>query len=467
MGKQKRAVLGIFAFLNFFLLTQFVYAETYYVAPNGEATWNEAQNIDTPCSVYTAMENARAGDTVLFRGGTYNFPYAYKSTWIGIIHPFYSGTADNPIVFKAYPDETPIWNVTGTPEGGYTTLFSTAGHEYIVLDGFTVMANNGTAMTSVAMHGDTGIEGPYKKGCIVQNMTINGGGVFTGNNNREGIRVDDMDGAIIRNNTIYGYNGNNNPNYAGIKFYNDSNCIAEHNEIRNCIRGIYSKSKMCSTVIRFNYIRDVSIGIMDASYSSTTVSHNNTIHDNLIVNASYVGIRWLTEVGFSVNGNKFYNNTLYNCKHGINIGDGSGWQVYNNIISRTSKGHHVNIGVIYSISKFDHNLYDNNQSFFIQTHFEGVGGVDYTSLSSWQSSGELEGGDNPGVGSYYADPQFENSSGTMTDALDYKLSSSSPGYRQGVGGVDIGANVDLVGLRKINSKGSPPSNPGRLRTISE
>lgn len=434
--------------LCFFLLVGVAQAAFYYAAPSGNAGWSNAVNIESPCSVYTAMDNAKAGDTVYFRGGQYDFPYVYASTWAGIIHPANSGIEGSPIVFMAYPGETPVWNVTGAAANQYTTLFSSAGHEYITLDGFTVKSSNGLSMTSIAIHGNSGATGSRKKGCVVQNMNIDGGNVFSTSNNREGLRIEDVDGAIVRNNTIYNYSGSDD-NYAGIKSYDTVNCIFEHNYIYNCTRGIYSKSNMNGAVIRFNYIVDTNVGIYDNSYiDQRRTSNNNIIHDNLIVNATYMGIRWRTEDGVTDDGNHFFNNTIYEVKHGITIGDGTGWMVYNNIIRRKAgtSGHHVNLGTNYSLKKFDHNLYDSSLDFHIRTHFEVSGGSDYTTLASWQASGELQNGANPGNGSIYADPQYENYSGSMSEKIDFKLKASSPGYQAGLGGIDMGANIDLVGL---------------------
>ena len=47
---------------------------THYVSPDGNYSWVESININTACSYSTAMSNAIAGDTVYFRGGTYNLP---------------------------------------------------------------------------------------------------------------------------------------------------------------------------------------------------------------------------------------------------------------------------------------------------------------------------------------------------------------------------------------------------------
>ncbi len=54
------------------LLTSPCFAATHYVSPSGSATWANLTTIATPCSLSTANANAKAGDIVYLRAGTYN-----------------------------------------------------------------------------------------------------------------------------------------------------------------------------------------------------------------------------------------------------------------------------------------------------------------------------------------------------------------------------------------------------------
>jgi hypothetical protein len=79
----------------------------YWVSPTGEATWSNSYNEDplsgmACCSLATANANAVAGDTVYFRGGTYNIS----------LHPAHSGTLANRITWRAYGSEVPTFTVT-------------------------------------------------------------------------------------------------------------------------------------------------------------------------------------------------------------------------------------------------------------------------------------------------------------------------------------------------------------------
>lgn len=80
------------------------YGGTYWVSPNGEAAWvnaaSETALSGTSCTTLsTANANAVAGDTVMFRGGTYNIS---PSTYTGAIHPTGSGTDALPLTYQAY-----------------------------------------------------------------------------------------------------------------------------------------------------------------------------------------------------------------------------------------------------------------------------------------------------------------------------------------------------------------------------
>ena len=81
----------------------------YYVSNNSVSTdWQAAQNIETPTTPETAMQNAQAGDVVFFRGGRYDVGQS-RYPWT-VLYPENSGTSDSLIIFRAYPNEIPIIN---------------------------------------------------------------------------------------------------------------------------------------------------------------------------------------------------------------------------------------------------------------------------------------------------------------------------------------------------------------------
>lgn len=145
-----------------FVSTAFVVASIHYVSPTGSATWANSTALSAPCSTGVAFANANAGDTVYFRGGTYNVPAKnFSDSYHGYYEPTNSGTANAPIVFMAYPGEAPVFNGTsgGTGDidgqGQYTfaTIFGTNDKSYIIFDGFTFQANKGTMKARIKIQG--------------------------------------------------------------------------------------------------------------------------------------------------------------------------------------------------------------------------------------------------------------------------------------------------------------------------
>ena len=119
------------------LIPSMGWSATYYVSSTTASTdWETATNIGTPCTPATAFANASGNDLVYFRGGSGG---TYTANGTDYEHPAYyprhSGTSwDTPLVFKAYPGETPIFSQSTGPVMG---LYEGAGPvNYITFDGF-------------------------------------------------------------------------------------------------------------------------------------------------------------------------------------------------------------------------------------------------------------------------------------------------------------------------------------------
>jgi parallel beta-helix repeat protein len=439
------------------LFVKTVMAADYYVSPNGASTWDSATNISSPASIHTAMERAVAGDTVYFRGGKYDIPYdsGSQSNWVGLISPAHSGYENNPITFIAYPGEEPILNVSGDyGSDDHVMVFATGlDNNYIVLDGFTIQGNDGLKASGVSGFGR---KSSFSRGLEFRNLKINGGSeLITSDTNREGIRLENTDGALITNCTIYNYRQVNGwSNTTAIKMYSNKNTTIEHNEIVNTTGGIYLKSRNHNSTIRYNYIRDaghhgIFIGMYayhDLETGEVTAyrnSHNNKIHDNLLIDIGYMSISTRTERDAFGTDNHIFNNTIYGCKYCIYTGDGERGKVYNNIIVPREEGDYFP-GVIainnWQFDLYDYNLWSNNRSFKVIKNFEVSGHTVYNSLEAFRDSGVA-----PGVAehSLYAEPQFANHSGSMSVISDFAL---PPGHSPGYDGRDMGADIALVGL---------------------
>lgn len=113
-------------------------SKTHWVSPNGAETWaNCASDTSitgtTACSLSTANQNARAGDTVYLHGGTYLLTKQGQSG----VGPINSGTGiTNRIIFAAAPGEVPIIKGGGCYDCGIG-LDLAHRNSYIKIDGIT------------------------------------------------------------------------------------------------------------------------------------------------------------------------------------------------------------------------------------------------------------------------------------------------------------------------------------------
>lgn len=447
----------IFLLLNCSIVA---HGEEYYVSPSGSASWSSCMDIGSPCSITTAMSEAQAGDTVYFRGGIY--PGGESPSYHGYYEPSHSGTNGSPIIFSAYPGETPIIELT-LPTVNHDEAIGTGDKHWITWDGFTLTATNNDSAGAFIGGNFNEVTSP-RYGLVFQNITlIAGSNIVSRSDNGDLMRLEGTDGAVIRNCRVGGlrtdgYSDNN----AALKFYHNTNAIIENNDFFNSPNGICVKSTTFGCTFRNNFIYGNYKGFRINVYL-TQNNDDNKFYNNVIVNNSNYGFH----VEIDNDGNQhnhrwnIYNNTFYNNGGSINIGERSNDNIiYNNIIP---KGSFYNVETVrndVTIAQMDHNQFTDGSFSVKLRYYENS--ATYTSLSSLQSSGELEGGGNPGVGSLASNPLFVNTSGNMNQLDDFRLASSSPSKGTGRGGVDMGANIDLVGVQ-----GEVPPPPQKPTTVED
>lgn len=459
--------------LIFCLLWVDAWAATHYASPSGSASWANSTNTETPCSVATAFSNAAAGDIVYFRGGTYSVPAKDTgSTYVGYYNPAYSGTGDadaNRIIFKAYTGETPVFDGTAGGSGDtsdYATIFGTNGRDYITFDGFVFQSDSGTKMGRIIIGGES-----ISTNVTVKNCYVNGGSTtVSSTDNREGIRIERGQNILIQNCTIYNYRQSSNwPNTAGLKFYHDSNITIENCEIYNCSAGIFYKSAVSTATTRYNYIHDCHRGIYATPWSSGYDMPNHSYYHNVISKCAYSGLQVYIEDGSTANNLAIYNNTVYSPNtsgelFGIFVGAAGDWtasnsqRFYNNIILGSAQKATFCVGVI---SECDYNQYGNSGSFNVRTNYGG-GAVTYSSLANWQASTVVTGGAHPDTHGLASNPVFVNTSGNYSALADFALDEGSPCLGAGKAGVDMGADISLVGTG-AEPDPDPPSSTSRFR----
>jgi hypothetical protein len=411
---------------------------TYYVATNGDdaaagsigAPWKTPQHaIDTATT---------AGDIVYFRGGTYNVAGGHLSD--GLIN-FSSGSAGNPILFSAYPSESPVFDFNTLDLGNYSGIFIN-GASYISWTGIEIKncrttTNGGSGIhvygngsnyvfTDMITHdtdrsgilaskwdGGTGISNVTIDGCICYNNCHLGWG--------EALSLVNIDTFEIKNCTVY--------DVQGIDHY-------EHNK-----EGICVKQGCANGSIHHNEVYATRMGIYIGG--TTLGAHNievyvNKIHDNIDGDLEGYGITLGVESAADQTCDEIdiYNNLIYN---------------------NTSRGFHINAQAAstYNFSLINNTFYQNGDSEIwcceTNTTFvtcvirnnilwseAGNAGVsiqdDTTDLAQftidhnlfWDGDGTLSASNHAGTDSVVADPLFVNA------GTDFSLSNESPAIDAGV-----------------------------------
>lgn len=352
MFKNRHFILIILAFSILFLFLAFggVRAQTceaasgkcYYVSPAGSASWPDCSNISTPCSVYTGVSNAAAGDIVYFRGGTYytKRPLADDSRYNPALNPSNDGTAGNPITFKAYPGEDVIitYDSAETHRG---PLIGSYRRDYITWDGFIVQEvakNNAQDTGPVVVFGLS--RGDVHDVTII-NSDIRGVEVTLNpySDNHNVIRIEQADNILIKNNKLHGIKGSFY-NHAAIMIYFSDDVTIQNNEIYDNYNGIFAKGGDNTNVtIRYNLIHNGTVGIRKS------FTFNSKVYQNIIYNMSSYGIQLAESTGTCANilaNFDIFNNIIYNAYQGINMpglsdrATGTGHDLRNNIISNTT-----------------------------------------------------------------------------------------------------------------------------------
>ncbi len=156
-------------------------------------TYTREQNtLSTPfCSVQRAANVVAPGDTVYIRGGTYTHPGGLRNAYSGVFSVTRAGTASKPITFTKYENE--VVNVRDTSLSYAIWLGSiypaVIPAEHIIIDGLVV--RNGYS---------SGIYIQEPNGVIIRNNTIyDNGGVGNG----AGITVAGGDDLLVENNRLY------------------------------------------------------------------------------------------------------------------------------------------------------------------------------------------------------------------------------------------------------------------------
>ncbi len=318
---------------------------TMYVSATG--TDSGAGSATNPWkTLQYAADNARAGDMIVVRAGTYTGFQIYTS-----------GTAANPIVFKADPGV--LVNAKQSAASAYSGAINMEGASHVAIDGFTVkMATYGSVRT--------GIRSVENTGAVIRNNVIDDSswwGVLTGNsanllieNNtitntrvQHGIYIaNSADNPVVRGNRVENSRG------AGIQINADrdlpgdgiiSNALVENNVLLNNCSGESASLNLNGvedSLIRNNLIASqFRNGITLYQDNQTTGCKRNTIIGNTVIGSAFYGI---SASGSGTTHNEFYNNILFsqgwasNYRGGLGVENITGLKSnYNILIGRVNR----------------------------------------------------------------------------------------------------------------------------------
>jgi Right handed beta helix region len=459
------------------LFPAFVSAAIHYVSPTGLASWAQSSSINSPCSTAIAFANAVAGDTVYFRGGVYHTPKRnFGDSYSGYYNPANSGMPSNYIVFMAYPSEVPLFSglagglgdQTSASSNIYATIFGTKNNSYLVFDGFIFLSDTGKKMARMMIGIDHTDETTPRGHCIIKNCVFHGGSSSNNSvDNNEGLRIEGNNFITVSNCRFIHYNNaGNNHNTSAIKTYWDTSIVINNCEFDSSTVGVYLKeANPNATVYNCYFIGNYEGFLISSEIMIRSESDNLKFHDNIIINSSYVGFNWEgagSDSGTHGDDYLIYNNTFFGNVQNVLFGftsSGHGASFYNNISAGAAGTNNLvtddyNTAWQNRVKQADHNEW--GAPFKIIRIGDNGRNINYSSLTSWQASGQLENpfdagcgsSSNPGCGDLASNPQFSNGSGAFSQPSDFTLASNSPCKHAGRNGVnDIGANADSVGLQ--------------------
>lgn len=445
------------------LVSQQGFAKDLYVAPTGsDSVGYDANSIATPWATpHKAWAEARPGDVVYFRGGTYVLTATIDTQSMG-----YHGTAEAPITFTSYPGET-------------ATVDCAA-----VWTGFSIQKNHNTIRNLRFINYATCFQIGYQEGGDYTEILD-----CTGIANRQG-GADNVGFVVsrnrtshirVQNNRIIGPGRDLNPNTAGVLVFGCRQLKILNNEFSDLPMGIFYKhpnlvAAQAETDIEYayNYFTNCANAIPTAacyahihnnisgvnggsissgldggmpagtSFGDYCLIEHNTIHASPLLVEGSPGIGFsYSERGYDANGQPY--DPLRGATHN---------QIRNNIIMANHRAHaygpprDINGNPIANYNyanSYDYNMYHN------RVYTSGIGhpfnyaiavqdGVSYATLAAWRAK---NGGDQHSIA---ANPLFVGGEAPSTIA-GFALAAGSPGKNAGSDGRDMGADVTRVGIQ--------------------
>ena len=468
-------------------------AGTYWVSPTGAAAWGAcngetALSGTSACSATTAFANAAAGDVVYFRGGEYRTPSRTSGSGnSGYYNPTNSGTGDadsQRIIFRAYSriimtEPRAVFNGTkgGSADGVgncFANIMATSGKDYITIDGFTFISDDGRWMARVFLGG---LDGSDYSNYINFTNNIMDGGYYGCNvaDNEEGLRVNTSNYVNVSHNVFQNYRsrwegGASLGGTTATKCYTCNYTTYDGNFFQNNTVAMYDKDRGDHTTVRNSFFVN-----SDVCYQASDNTHfqiNGTLSNNVCYSSLYRGLSASTNgqaVDSYLNDWTINNNTIYTTRtQAQTLGNGNeitkqqsltfkstmadGAQrasIYNNIVQGPTTGNEysgsvrfaeqITNGITNTIIN-DYNNYGSPMAVIGPTN----GSVSSTIASLQAKTIMALTTGNHNQSSIASAPSFVNATGGYYLPSDFKLTGGSAGTNAGNDGHDMGANTDSV-----------------------
>ncbi|MFC2136825.1 immunoglobulin domain-containing protein [Bacteroidota bacterium] len=388
-------VLSLIFFL--FTISNQVYSTSYYVRVGGVGGGSDTSLATALGSIDSAASLATAGDTVWVAPGIYYEQVTVDSTGLpGLPIWFLADTSGN--VFNVAANDITIY---GSPTDSIG--FFIVSKSYITIDGFTFTNQQKEAILA----GSVSAEASY---IVIQNCTFLNWNV--GNS--------DWRGAV----TLYGVMGGYACSFNEVRnnifvsstnsrtgmFLRNENGSCDSNKISNNI--FFNGAQNDTSIVLFDKTNGNMIfnNIFDSARIAIFLNDTctgNIIYNNMIFNSMfgiYATSIYLPDSG-AFNGTQIFHNTIKtdsNCIsfEGCNF---DGCEIANNILSISEPGAYC----IYAKDNYHFNECNYNQFDTVPLNLGHYNGLDYASLTTWQTTAYhvVGGGD---LNSQYGDPLFTN-----------------------------------------------------------
>ena len=415
-------ILASFCFLTTLMIfpVKLSFARSLFVSTSGNDTVSlDANSFDEPWHTPShAWLNARAGDTVYFRGGTY-----LVTSPINTISGR-NGTANQPIVFKSFQDEPVVFS--GAP--GVSPLLN-LNRSYHHVEGIKFVGQGGIIVWVGEQSTATNFHAKNCEFFLKSTENIS---------NMSAVRLQSKRASYAYI-TDCKFSSISTSSYKGVQVFRANGFVIKNCEFESLNSGIHIKHSNSledtGILIANNFFHDCARGL-------DSVGNYMLVENNLFVGCGmefggdggmgdgYVGCDYNI-----ISHNTFYDghfHMIYETRE-EDPNKGCLWNtIKNNIFSKTCKWHqylHIPRPHIDS----DYNLYPPGD-IVIENR------IAYT-LRTWRAHNRSD------VHSIFGLPLYRGGTAKRSP-LHYALKPSSPGYRAGSDGKDLGADMNIVGISR-------------------